>query len=760
MKRNGMYILPERTYLIAATFSLLFLLFGISFIFYAFSLNERNISEYIRQTTKQTVMEVENHIEHEFENLIVLADLVGKQNIFEDTATFSIFAKSITSNHTYLNIGFTDVNAQAVWMDKRGGLYYGDFSKNGFVTRALNGQKALSRSYFNKENNTYVNYYAVPIYDATGSITGTLFAANPEDELRETIDRAIYAGNGLAHIIDSEGNYIIKSKSPLVINPGNNIFDLHFKLPVQLKSSVLSNLAAARGSYFESPYYDGNRLVAYAPLNINAWHIFYAVPENKLGVEMKTIIIWSVAIIAFAAIVSVALLLIIKRISKQRQSQLESIAYYNSLTKLPNLQKFLIDAAKLLKNRGDTKYALLYIDIKGFKYINDLFGREVGNRLLRYWGNYVAAINQKGEVCAHVNADIFVSLRKYTSRQDLEARFEGISRLLGVYPEILARGYKIDVYGGAYLVGPEDDKLSVSDMLDRANTAQQVVKSGKKSGHFNFYSAQMREEKIWQTQVEARMDAALESNEFEMYLQPKIAIQKNCRVIGAEALVRWESPDGYITPDRFIDIFEKNGFILQLDRYIFEKLCRYYRENILNKGLPTCILSANVSRMALWHPDFIKTYTDIKNKYAIPDQSIELEFTESLAFENHTHFQTIVSICQGHGFLCSLDDFGAGYSSLNILKSIHVDILKLDRLFFQYGNDPERGKALVKSIIDMAKALNMKTVAEGIDSMEQVDELRTIGCDAIQGYVFAKPMPGSEFLEFIQKWPTDKNPAL
>ena len=163
-------------------------------------------------------------------------------------------------------------------------------------------------------------------------------------------------------------------------------------------------------------------------------------------------------------------------------------------------------------------------------------------------------------------------------------------------------------------------------------------------------------------------------------------------------------------------------------------------------------LSVNVSRLALHQPDFIITYAGIRRKYGVPDGCIELEFTEGLVFENSARFQNVVQMCRSLGFLCSLDDFGAGYSSLNILKSLHVDVLKLDRQFFQYGSDAARGRLLVRNIISMAKDLGMHTLAEGIETEEQVEELRGMGCDAVQGYVYGKPMPPEEFLQYASAW--------
>lgn len=163
------------------------------------------------------------------------------------------------------------------------------------------------------------------------------------------------------------------------------------------------------------------------------------------------------------------------------------------------------------------------------------------------------------------------------------------------------------------------------------------------------------------------------------------------------------------------------------------------------------VISVNVSRLCMLQPDFVEKYVAIKNKYDIPDKCIELEFTESIAFDNHERFRDIVKAFQDNGFLCSLDDFGAGHSSLNILKDLPMDVLKIDMLFFREGENACRDREIVKGIVNMAKALHMKTVAEGVESFEQVEFLRKIGCDIVQGYVFSKPIPVKEFDDFVEE---------
>ncbi|EFS27535.2 hypothetical protein FUAG_03050 [Fusobacterium ulcerans ATCC 49185] len=243
--------------------------------------------------------------------------------------------------------------------------------------------------------------------------------------------------------------------------------------------------------------------------------------------------------------------------------------------------------------------------------------------------------------------------------------------------------------------------------------------------------------------IEDNMEHALENNEFIVYFQPKVELKTN-KIAGAEALVRWQDPKkGLIPPDEFIPIFEKNGFITKLDIYVFEEVCKTIRK-WLNEGINPIPVSVNLSRMHLQNPNFLKKYKEIQEKYEVPADLLEIELTETLVFENFEQLKKVIDDIHQMGFSCSIDDFGSGYSSLNLLKEIPVDILKLDRIFFSKKND-KRGNSVIESIISLAKKLNMTTISEGVETISQVEFLRKADCDLVQGYVYSKPLAKDDF---------------
>ncbi len=743
---------PRNTiYWAAIVFSIAFMASGVSFIRYAGALGQKKTIEYIRNATLQTRFAVDEYIREQGQTLRAATSLIKDRDILLNESLIRMFSDALLETETYLSIGLVDSEGQALWIDMVDDeVHRMDLSRNPLVQQVLQGQDLVSEFQFDLFHGINANFFIIPIR-AGDTVRGACFASISEDRLRNVIDHALLAGKGLAHIIDREGTYILRSHNPLRLDSKNGIFGIHPPLDAATVRRVLQDLAEGKSGYLTRDSYGENRIAAYAPLEMNDWYVFYAVPENLVNSGLKFVTNGTVALFTLSMALFVTFVILIWEVNEKGRKKLEVLAFKDPLTGQRNRRKFVIDAEKLLKKHPRANYSLCYSDIKDFKYVNDLFGRNMGDRLLRYWANHLAANTREEEAFGRLASDIFVTLSARTDIQEIAGLFKQTTEHLCSFPALAAYGYKVDLRGGVYIVNDKDGELSVNDMIDRASAAQKSIKEHN-DRKLAFYSNELRERKLWETEVESKMRAALENEEFEIYLQPKVDIQNGNRIMGMEALVRWLHPgEGLVSPAKFIPLFEKNGFIVELDRYVLEKACEAYEKCLQSEGWSQLVLSVNVSRLGLFHPDFIEAYTAIKEKYGIPDGHIELEFTESLVFEGDSLFQSTIAELQHRGFLCSLDDFGAGYSSLNVLKALKVDVLKLDRLFFRYGEDADRGRELVRNIISMAKALHMKTVAEGIDEPSHVEHLREMGCDAVQGYVFAKPMTIADFMRFVKE---------
>ena len=245
------------------------------------------------------------------------------------------------------------------------------------------------------------------------------------------------------------------------------------------------------------------------------------------------------------------------------------------------------------------------------------------------------------------------------------------------------------------------------------------------------------------------MDQALQNGEFIVYYQPKYDL-KTEKPVGAEGLVRWSSEKGLIMPGEFIELFERNGFVLKLDLHVFEQVCSDIRK-WLDEGRKVLPISINVSRLHLLDPEFVNDYKAIISKYRVPTELLELELTEHMPMASEDFLVEVFNNIAGLGVSLAIDDFGSGYSSLNILHTMPFDTLKIDKMFFQDKTSSERGRRIIETVVLMAQKLGMRVVAEGVETKEQVAFLQAIGCDWVQGFYFAKPMPSSEF-ENMLSW--------
>lgn len=348
-----------------------------------------------------------------------------------------------------------------------------------------------------------------------------------------------------------------------------------------------------------------------------------------------------------------------------------------------------------------------------------------------------------------VSADNFVILRYYNEKNDIMVRQQQVDIKITEFMHDMYGGQAVSVQCGICYLEDLAEDLQIEGILDRANYARKTVKTGL-NRKYAVYDESIRKQLRYEKSIENRMLKSLENEEFLVYFQPKVDLQTGLAT-QAEALVRWQTDEGLIIPpDKFIPIFEKKYLISSLDQYVFKKVCAFIRRR-LDAGLPVNTISVNVSRLQFYNSDFVKTYEDIKNKFRIPDHLLEIEITESIAFDNVTFLEKTVSELKSKGFLISIDDFGTGFSSLSLLKNIPIDVLKIDQSFFRESIHKEKDNIVIKGIIDLVNKLSIRTVAEGIETAEQVAFLKSVNCNMIQGYFFYRPLPEDKFEAILNK---------
>ncbi|HCQ5966434.1 bifunctional diguanylate cyclase/phosphodiesterase [Clostridioides difficile] len=433
------------------------------------------------------------------------------------------------------------------------------------------------------------------------------------------------------------------------------------------------------------------------------------------------------------------------------KKRFKRIFYTDNLTKIKNQVAFENRAIEILHNASNKEYVLLNIDIDNFKYINDTHGYEYGDKVLIIVAAALSKTFNIKETCARIASDNFVILAKYR-----DSLLEDIREMLtnAIISELdMNVTQTISYCIGAYLV--EIDNLgykSINSIMDKANIAHKVSKTRGISSTV-WYNENLLKQLQMENSIYNYMYKAIENEEFHMYLQPKFQIS-SLNVVSAEALVRWFSPElGFLSPDEFIPLFEKSGFIIELDFYMLKKACSFVKKTFMKKNQYTYPIAVNFSRVTIYQNSFYQRFLDTVKEYEIPFKYIEIEVTESAFNEISQPVISILEELKKLGFLISMDDFGSGYSSLSLLCSLSINGLKLDKSLLKETFNREKVYSIIQCIIEMSHRIGMSVVCEGIETKKDLEFLNTVKCDVGQGFYFSKPI---EEKEFFNKYVTKK----
>lgn len=427
------------------------------------------------------------------------------------------------------------------------------------------------------------------------------------------------------------------------------------------------------------------------------------------------------------------------------KQEMEYRAEYDSLTGLFNSETFYQRVEELIYLWEDRKCAIVSIDIDRFRLINDRHGIEVGNRVIRRVGTIIRRCLPPGCIGKRYQADVFSVLLTYDSDRDFVVFMDELTTAVQKDEEMEV---SVSLVFGIYKIN--DRSVPVRLMCDRARAVKKQIK-GSMLSNYAVYDDEIRLKLREQQEIENEMQTALVNNEFVMYLQPQINIADET-LYGAEALVRWEHPTkGVMVPGRFIPLFENNGFIMNLDRYMWERASAYIKR--LNKRGYYFPVSVNVSRLNIGTVNIPSILDDLTKKYRIDKHLLEIEITENLFVEDAQGLFGEMEELRKRGYRVLMDDFGSGYSSLNMLRKAPIDVIKIDRFFLDEIMATDRGKIIVEASVRMAKQLGLKVIAEGVETKEQLDFLRNIHCDIAQGFYYSKPIPVEEFERLLkEKW--------
>jgi diguanylate cyclase (GGDEF)-like protein len=421
------------------------------------------------------------------------------------------------------------------------------------------------------------------------------------------------------------------------------------------------------------------------------------------------------------------------------------------LTGLHTKEFFYRKIRAILSQNPDIQYDIICCDIEKFKLINDMFGVAAGDMILCETAGMIKRLVGEGAVCSRLGADTFAALVEHRddfSEADCAEAVRRINRR--TIPT------NISVKFGIYSI--EDKSLPASQMCDRAVIAVRSIKD-RYGVILAAYDDSIRCRMLMEQALVENMEFALEGHQFVVHFQPKYNI-RNDKIAGAEALVRWQHPEkGLIYPAEFIPLFERNGFIYKLDRYVWEEACAHMKK-WRDMGLEPVPVSVNVSRLDLYQTDLADMLGETVKKYELEPQNLHLEITESAYTDNPRQIIEAVNALRERGFVIEMDDFGTGYSSLNMLSELPIDVLKLDISFIQNETETVSHKNIFSFIISLAKWLDLLVIAEGVETQEQIDKLRSMDCDYVQGYYFSRPVPAEDFQRMIKTSEIDDSDKL
>lgn len=410
----------------------------------------------------------------------------------------------------------------------------------------------------------------------------------------------------------------------------------------------------------------------------------------------------------------------------------------DAMTGLYSKEFFAHNAGIVLQSNPDAAYDIVCSDVNNFRTMNERYGRERCDHFLRSLAETLLKRLPGVIIGGRVGGDVFAFLTEHRDDwtallNEVDAREEGETM-----------NYSIK-YG---VIQTLDREVPITDSIDRATLALRRIK-GKFNTRVAIYDEEMRRIQIQEHQLVELAEPAIENREFQIYYQPKHSLALDATG-GAEALVRWIHPQlGFISPGMFIPLFERNGFISRLDFYIWEEVCRELRK-LLDSGLPVVPISVNVSRMDFDVPDLAGKIAELADRYELDHSLLHIELTESIYGDNPTQIAATLEELHENGFIIELDDFGSGYSSLTSLNTLTLDVMKLDMSIIRQAT-ATGDYGILRFATLLADGMRLKTVAEGVETAEQVSALKVLGCDYIQGYYYSRPLPGAEFEEYLAK---------
>lgn len=715
----------------------------LAFVWYS-NILKSELRELVRNTLKevsnQNVLVVQKEIESDLTALAEIAERIASMQESEEEIMNTL--NEVAYRYSFKRMGFAGTNGMALTTDN---LSF-DVSDSAYFQASIQGETYTSDLLIDPADGEEIIVFSTPVKKGE-EIIGIVIATYRVESLKEVLQVTSFEGEGYTYIIQRDGSKVVDSTNPTSFQNMTNIFKSmeeadkrNHKVVRELKSILESDKTG-----YVIFYNKIGKYLYVTPLDINDWFLIDVVPVDFMESTSDYIIRRTYLVCGILAVICVIIAFMILREERRKKQQMQSLLYVDDLTGGNTLAKFKLDAAEKISG-GCDNVAFVVMDLDDFKLINELFGYDEGNKVLCYIWDTICKHCRKEELAGRGLADHFSMFLHYEKKKDIEDRILELTEEIQHCFMPKNMDYILHPVFGIYYADKYDE--DVESMLDCATLAHNYVKQ-ERNGIYKVYMDIMKERIVEKKQLSDQIEHAYENHEFIAFYQPKYD-SKTQKLAGAEALVRWRKSNGQmVSPGLFIPHAEESGFVRKLDEYVFKEVC-LAQKRWMEKGLPIVPISVNISRRLLETPEFIDEYKKILDDSGVPIEYIQLEITESAILDKQEELINIMEKLHQIGFVILMDDFGTGYSSLMMLKSVPVDVMKLDKSFVD-DYDDVKGERIIRRVMQMAQDLSIEVTAEGVETKDQYEFLKSIDCDMIQGYYFARPMPEEEFEECMHR---------
>ncbi len=697
----------------------------------------RNTYDNISELSMQTTNQLNNSIDTQKQFVQQMVDFIDKGYAKTPEEVFERFKDVLDDYHI----------TRLVILDKNGN----GSTSDGFTVENYKNMEeffAQNEVYLSENRPSTVSDNQVNIYSKTFKFQNkdlVLFATINTANYKDILTRRLFNGQGGTYLINNNGSILIDSFN-IVTENNVNLYDFmkeqngtvssHSSEQIDIMSNNIKNKI---NGTFDAKFNSNTYFIHYEKLSENDWYVVTIAPASIIAKELNLFLGISLGLCFLINIIIIGTFIYIDISTQKQNHKLYKAAYIDPITSLGNETFFKETGAKYLQNSSNNKY-MISLDINKFKALNNIYGYDFCNVLLKSIGQKLLEVFPSNSITCRISADIFVSMFSYSDNIDIL-----IDNFLSEISDLKVDNANIPINLSIGIYKITDNDKDINKVLDKTYMARGKTK-GVYDTNYYIYDDILENKLLEEQQIESTMNKALENQEFKIVYQPKI-FTKTEKLAGAEALVRWYKNGKLVSPSYFIPLFEENKFIIKLDLYIFEQVCKDMADWKEKYNFTTTV-SINVSKEHFVDENFIKKYVDITNKYNVDRGKIDLEITESATIDENIDILKILKNIKSKGFLISIDDFGTGYSSLSMIQSMPFDILKIDKVFVDQA-DLNSNQNIINYIMLIAEHLGVETIVEGVENKEQVDFIRKINCDIIQGYYYSKPISKEDFEKYF-----------